>query len=47
MVSNLISFISDNWLNIYMLLCSGYVTVKIVFHQLEQFMLWLETKSLW
>ena len=47
MINNIIEFISDNWLDIYMITCSAFVTVKIVFHQLEQIIIWLETKSLW
>ena len=47
MLNDLISIISNNWLDIYMTVCTIFVTVKIVFHQLTQFMVWLETKSLW
>ena len=47
MISNLFQFVLDNWLDIYVYLCTAFVTVKIVFHQIEQVILWLETKSLW
>ena len=47
MISNIYSFVCDNWLDIYMYTCTAFVTVKIVFHQIEQLIIWLETKSLW
>ena len=47
MINSIFTFFYDNWLDIYMFLCTAFVTIKIVFHQIEQLIIWLETKSLW
>ena len=44
MISNLFQFVLDNWLDIYMITCTAFVSVKIVFHQVYQLIIWLETK---